>query len=32
VTITTVDAVVPDVMLMTELDRLLTLDPLTGVP
>jgi len=32
VTITTVDAVVPDVMLMTELDRLLPLDPLTCVP
>jgi hypothetical protein len=32
VTVTAVDAVVADVMFMTELNRLLPLDPLTGVP
>lgn len=32
VAITTVDAVVADVVLMTELDWLLALDPLAGVP
>ena len=32
VTVTAVDAVVADVMFMTELDRLLAFDPLTRVP
>jgi len=30
--VTAIDAVVADVMFMTELDRLLSFDPLTGVP
>jgi len=32
VTITAIDTVVADVMFMTELNGLLTFDPLTGVP
>jgi hypothetical protein len=32
VTVTTIDAVVTDVMFMTELNGLLTFDPLPGVP
>ena len=31
-TVTTIDAVVTDVVFMTELNRLLPLNPLTGVP
>ena len=31
-TITAVDAVVADVVFVTELDRLLTFEPLSGVP
>ena len=31
-TVTTVDAIVADVMFMTELNRLLSFDPLAGVP
>jgi hypothetical protein len=32
VTVTAVDAVVADVMFVTELDRLLSFDPLTRIP
>jgi len=32
VAVTTVDAIVTDVMFVTELNRLLPFDPLTGIP
>jgi hypothetical protein len=32
VAVPTIDAIVSDVMLVTELNRLLSLNPLTGVP
>jgi hypothetical protein len=32
VTVAAVDAIVTDVVFVTELDRLLSFDPLTGIP